>query len=126
MEEIKNKVKESGLVQLDLADFKPREEIIGIDLSNQLWRGFVLKEKDFRNWIKTENWEQYYGKAVFIYCSADAIIPTWAFMLVASSLNGIATIAVLGSKIELEKQIIQRNIANLNLEGLKDGKVIVK
>ena len=126
MEEIKNKVKESGLIQLDLADFKPKETIIGIDLSKQLWQGLVLKEKDFRDWIKTENWEQYNGKVVFIYCSADAIIPTWAYMLVASSLNGIASIAVVGSKSDLEKQLIQRNIEALNLEEFINGKVIIK
>lgn len=126
MGEIKNKVKESGLIQLDLADFKPKEEIIAIDLSNQLWQGLVLKEKDFRDWIKTENWEQYVGKAVFIFCSADAIVPTWAYMLVASSLNGIASISVVGSKLELEKKIIERNIEALNLDEFQNGKVIIK
>ena len=126
MGEIKNKVKESGLIQLDLADFKPKEEIIGIDLSNQLWQGLVLKEKAFRDWIKTENWEQYVGKAVFIFCSADAIVPTWAYMLVASSLNGIASISVVGSKLELEKKIIERNIEALNLDEFQNGKVIIK
>jgi hypothetical protein len=126
MSEIKNKVKESGLIQLDLADFKPKEEIIGIDLSQQLWQGLVLKEKDFRNWIKTENWEQFRSKAIFIFCSVDAIIPTWAFMLVASSLNGIASFVSVGSKLELEKQLILRNINNLELDALKGGKVIVK
>lgn len=126
MEEIKNKVKESGLIQLDLADFKPTETIIGIDLSNQLWQGLILKEKDFRDWIKTENWEQYAGKAVFIFCSVDAIVPTWAYMLVASSLNGIASEVVFGPKIELEKQIILRNITHLNLDEFTNGKVIIK
>ncbi len=126
MEEIKNKVKDSGLIQLDLADFKPEEELVGIDLSEQLWQGLILKEKDFRSWIKTENWSQYTGKAVFIYCSVDAIIPTWAFMLVASSLNGIASIVSVGTKTELEKLIIQKNIEQINTEQLKDGKVIVK
>ncbi|MFM7682276.1 MAG: DUF2480 family protein [Bacteroidota bacterium] len=126
MEGIKNKVKESGLIQLDLADFKPKETIVGIDLSNQLWQGLVLKEKDFREWIKTENWEQYAGKAVFIFCSADAIVPTWAYMLVASSLNGIASVAVVGSKSDLDKQLIQRNIEALNVNEFINGKVIIK
>jgi hypothetical protein len=126
MEEIKNKVKDSGLIQLDLADFKPEEELVGIDLSEQLWQGLILKEKDFRSWIKTENWSQYTEKAVFIHCSVDAIIPTWAFMLVASSLNGIASIVSVGTKTELEKLIIQKNIEQINTEQLKGGKVIVK
>ena len=126
MEEIKNKVKESGLIQLDLADFKPREEIVGSDLTNKLWQGLVLKEKDFRDWIKTENWENNRGKAAFIFCSADAIIPTWAYMLVASSLNGIASVTVVGSKLDLEKQLIQRNIEELKVEEFENGKVIIK
>ena len=74
--EIKNKVKESGIIQLDLADFKPKNELVGIDLSERLYQGLILKEKDFRLWLKENNWQQYEGKAVFIYCSAEAIIPT--------------------------------------------------
>ena len=84
--EIKNKVKESGIIQLDLADFKPKNELVGIDLSERLYQGLILKEKDFRLWLKENNWQQYEEKAVFIYCSAEAIIPTWAYMLVISSL----------------------------------------
>ena len=126
MSEIINKVKESGLIQLDLADFKPTEEFVGIDLALQLWQGLILKEKDFRNWIKTENWEQFRNKAVYVYCSADAIIPTWAFMLVASSLNDIASSLTVGSKSELEKEIITLNIQKIDLNSIKDGKIIVK
>jgi hypothetical protein len=126
MSEIINKVKESGLIQLDLADFKPTEEFVGIDLAQQLWQGLILKEKDFRNWIKIENWEQYRNKAVYVYCSADAIIPTWAFMLVASSLNDIASSLTVGSKSELEKEIITLNIQKIDLNSIKDGKIIVK
>jgi len=126
MSEIINKVKESGLIQLDLADFKPTEEFVGIDLALQLWQGLILKEKDFRNWIKIENWEQYRNKAVYVYCSADAIIPTWAFMLVASSLNDIASSLTVGSKSELEKEIITLNIQKIDLNSIKDGKIIVK
>lgn len=126
MEEIKNKVKESGLIQLDLADFKPKEEIIGIDLANQLWQGLVLKEKDFRNWIKTENWQQYKGKAVYIFCSVDAIVPTWAYMIVASALIDTADFVSIGDRMDIEKQIVQRNIQKISLEQFRNGKIIVK
>ena len=87
MEEIKNKVKQSGLIQLDMTDFRPKMPIEGIDISNQLWQGLVLKEKDFRLWIKEHDWSQYKEKAIFIFCSTDAIIPTWAFMLIGSELS---------------------------------------
>lgn len=126
MEEIKNKVKESGLIQMDLADFKPTTEIVEIDLASQLWQGLVLKEKDFRAWIQTEDWSKYSKKAIYIHCSADAIVPTWAFMLVASALVGIATTIVVGNKLDLEKQLIAENIQALDLEDYQEKRVIIK
>lgn len=126
MEEIINRVQDSGLISLDLANFKPNTEIIGIDIVEQLWQGLILKEKDFRAWIKENDWTNYKNKAVYIHCSADAIIPTWSYMLVASKLNGIADDYCVGSKIDLEKKLIQKAISNIQLDTLKDGKVIIK
>lgn len=126
MEEIINKVKDSGLISLDLAKFNPKQEIVGIDLADQLWQGLVLKEKDFRQWIKENDWNSYANKAVYIYCSADALIPTWAYMLVASSLEGIAFLYLVGSKIDLQKELIKTSISKEPLEEYIDGKVIVK
>ena len=126
MEEIRNKVKESGLVQLDLADYKPTLQLVGIDLATQLWQGLVLKEKDFRDWIKTHNWTQYQGKAVFIFCSTDAIIPTWAFMLVTSALEKENVYSQVGSEIELAKALIQEAICSINIDEIKDQRVIIK
>ncbi|MBM3917629.1 MAG: DUF2480 family protein [Sphingomonadales bacterium] len=126
MEEIRNKVKESGLVQLDLAAYKPKQPLVGIDLSEQLWQGLVLKEKDFREWIKTHNWQQYTGKAVYIYCSTDAIIPTWAFMLVSSALQKENVYSQVGSEIELAKALIQEEICSIPIDEIQDQRVIVK
>jgi len=126
MDEIKNKVKESGLIQLDLADFKPKEKIVEIDLATQLWQGLVLKEKDFRTWIKSEPWENYDQQAIYIHCSVDAIIPTWAFMLVASALHSIANYVVVGTKLDLEKALIKRNIDRFDVSSFQKGKVIIK
>ncbi len=126
MEEIRNKVKESGLVQLDLADYKPTLQLVGIDLATQLWQGLVLKEKDFRDWIKTHNWTQYQGKAVFIFCSTDAIIPTWAFMLVTSALEKENVYSQVGSEIELAKALIQEAICSIDIDEIKDQRVIIK
>jgi len=126
MTDIINRVTESGLISLDLADYKPKIDIEGIDISKQLWQGLVLKEKDFRQWIKENNWEQFKDKAVFIYCSTDAIIPTWAFMLIASKLENNASIFLVGSKEDVQKQIILQNIKNENLNNFIDGRVIVK
>ena len=126
MDEIKNKVKDSGLIQLDLADYKPRVPILGIDLASQLWQGLVLKEKDFRAWIKENDWHSYENKAVYIYCSADAIVPTWAYMLVASALQSIAKKVVVGNQLELEKALILDAITAIDLTPFQDRKVIVK
>ena len=126
MDEIKNKVKGSGLIQLDLADYKPRVPMVGIDLAAQLWQGLVLKEKDFRAWIKENDWDAYENKAVFIFCSADAIVPTWAYMLVASALQSIAKKVQVGTQLDLEKALISEAITAIDLMEFQDGKVIVK
>lgn len=124
--EIKNKVKESGIIQLDLADFKPKNELVGIDLSERLYQGLILKEKDFRLWLKENNWQQYEGKAVFIYCSAEAIIPTWAYMLVISMLMPYTEQVLAGTRNDLEKKMIQDNIVSMNLSTMTDQRVIIK
>ena len=124
--EIKNKVKESGIIQLDLAYFKPKNELVGIDLSERLYQGLILKEKDFRLWLKENNWQQYEGKAVFIYCSAEAIIPTWAYMLVVSMLMPYTEQILAGTRIDLEKKMIQDNIVAMDLSTMTDQRVIIK
>ncbi len=126
MEEITNKVKESGLIQLDLANYKPTVQMVGIDLAAQLWQGLVLKEKDFRDWIKNHHWTQYQGKAVYIFCSTDAIIPTWAFMLVTSALEKENVYSQVGSEMELTKALIQEAICSIDTNEIKDQRVIIK
>lgn len=126
MAEIVNKIKDSGLIQLDMAEFKPTVPILGIDLTEQLWQGLVLREKDFRAWISTHDWSAYENTAVYIFCSSDAIIPTWAYMLIGSELSKFSVYFLVGSKIDLEKRLIEREIQNLDLSKFKDQRVIVK
>ncbi|MDC3253169.1 DUF2480 family protein [Crocinitomicaceae bacterium] len=126
MNEIRNKVAESGLISLDLADYKPQIDIVGIDISEQLWQGLVLKEKDFRAWIKEHDWKYYSNKAIFIHCSADAIVPTWAYMLIASQLELQNTPYVVGSSIDLEKKMIHDRIQQQDLNRFQDGRIIIK
>ncbi len=112
---------------MDLADFKPDASLIfSIDIAEQLWQGLVLKEKDFREFINTHDWSLYKGKCVYIHCTADAIVPTWAYMLVASKLVGVAKLALVGSKEELEKQMITLNILTLDITNYIDGRIIIK
>lgn len=127
MEEIRNKVKESGLISMDLATFKPeKSNIVGIDIADQLWERLILKEKMFREYIDSTDWNQFQGKYVHIYCSADAIVPTWAFMLVSSKLVDIAQLVIVGSLIDLEKQLIADKIQALDLGEYTDGRIIIK
>ena len=124
--EIRNRIKESGIIQMDLSDFKPRNRMVGMDLSERLFQGLILKEKDFRTWLKEHDWDQYKEKSVFIFCSADAIVPTWAYMLVMSHLLECCDELVVGSKADLEKKLIKKNIEALQLEDYVDGRVIIK
>lgn len=126
MSEIRNRVKESGLISMDLATFVPTVNAVEIDLKDQLWQGLALKEKDFRSWIKTHDWEQYSGKAVNVTCSADAIIPTWAFMLVSSKLLEANAFSVIGDQTELQNTLIKQKIDALDLKEFEDGRIIIK
>lgn len=127
MEEIRNKVKESGLIALDLSMFKPNQStIIGIDIADQLWQGIALKEKDFRQWIKENDWDQFMDKDVFIHCSVDAIIPTWAYMLVGAQLSQRVNSYVVGTRKDLEKTLIQAKIMDLDITPYEDGRLIIK
>lgn len=127
MEEIVNKVAESGLIQMDLADYKPaKNKIVGVDLADQLWEGLVLKEKDFRLFLTENDWTKFEGKFVFVHCTADAIIPTWAYMLICSKLHGIAAFVNVGTLEALEKEMIKQIIEEMDLTPFTEGRVIIK
>lgn len=111
---------------MDLADFKPRMPIVQVDIANQLWQGLVLKEKDFRAWVKEHDWTAYVGKAVYVHCSADAIVPTWAYMLIGSALLEQTAHFVIGSRLALEKQLILARIQAEPLDRYVDGRMIIK
>ncbi len=126
MEEIVNRVKESGLLSLDLGDFKPTMEIAEVDISANLWQGIALREKDFRLWVKEHDWDQYQNKAVYVHCTVDAIIPTWAYMLVASQLIARSIPFVVGSKLDLEKKLIKDRIHQEDITNYIDARIIIK
>ncbi|MBK8556089.1 MAG: DUF2480 family protein [Lewinellaceae bacterium] len=79
-----NRVANSGLITINLEDYYPKGEVVGLDLKQYLFMELILKEKDFREALKSHDWEQYQGKNLAVYCSTDAIIPRWAYMLVAT------------------------------------------
>jgi hypothetical protein len=126
MEQIVNKVAESGIITLDLVNYLPKSEIVGFDLKPFLFREMILKEKDYRAALQTHDWEQYQDKLVAVYCSVDAIIPVWAFMLAVTYLQKVATDVFFGSEAELQKHTTLKNIASINTEEYTDKRLVIK
>ena len=127
MEPIVNKVAESGIITLDLAGFIPKDETItGFDIKPFLFREMILKEKDYRASLQTNDWEKYKSRNVAVYCSVDAIIPVWAYMLAASYLEPIADSVYFGSEEELKKHLMIKNIGTLDASEYSDKRVVVK
>lgn len=123
---ITNKVAESGLITLDMETFYPREEISSFDLKDHLFMGMILKEKDFRAALQGMDWEQYRDKHVAVFCSADAIIPLWAYMLVTTNLSGLAKRVFAGTTEDMRRQLFIENIASLDASAFEDKRVVVK
>ncbi len=126
METIRNKVKESGLISFDLSQILDRSLVKQIDLKVQLWQSFVLKEKAFRSWIRDHQWQDYSGKVVHLYCSSDAIIPTWAYMLVTSALIPFTPHVVIGTERDVEHELVKIALRSLDMKAMEGQRVIVK
>jgi hypothetical protein len=125
-DQIVNKVAESGLITLDLEVYLPREIIVEFDLANHLFMGQILKEKEFREAMKQLDWEQYRGKMVAVTCSADAIIPMWAYMLVVSYLQPVASAVYQGSAAEFRKQLFLNRLSSIDATEFDDKRVVIK
>jgi hypothetical protein len=125
-DEIVNKVAESGLISLDLEKFLPDEEIAFFDLKDFLFMGMILKEKDYREALKQQDWEKFRNKNVAIGCSADAIIPVWAYMLAVAYLQPVAKEVMLGSEKELFKNLFLKNLSAINPADYTDQRVVIK
>jgi hypothetical protein len=125
--EIVNKVKSSGLITIDLEDYLPSsDQLIGVDIKEQLWQGMVLKEKDFRKYISDQDWAVFQGKAVHVFCSEDAIIPPWAYMLMASALQPYASQVVFGDKQTAIEALVMEKINAMKSEDYQDARVVIK
>jgi len=125
-EEIVNRVASSPIVTLNLEDLYTEGERVVFDMKDHLFMGLILKEKDFRDFIRENDWEQYRNKYVAITCTADAIVPTWAYMLVAQKLEGIAAEMVFGSLETLETVLFMKKLEKFNPEEFKDRPVVIK
>lgn len=124
--EIINRVAKSGLITLDLEDYYHAGERVVYDLKDNLYMGLILKEKDFREFLKSHDWSQYAGKNVAVTCTEDAIVPTWAYMLLTLHLQPYAHMVVFGSLQDLEEKLYFDAIAQINLDAYRDARVVVK
>ena len=123
---ITNRVEKSSLIQVDLDEYYVKEERVFFDLKICLKDELALIEKDFRAFVSQNDWSAYQDKYVGIICSADAIVPLWAFMLIATNINPFAKKVVMGNKIALEKAIFSEILTELDFSQFDNKNVIVK
>lgn len=125
-EEIVNRVAASPLVTVNLEDFFVEGKRVVFDMKECLFQGLILREKDFREFIKTHDWNFYSGKLVAVICSADAVVPTWAYMLLAQKLQPVAKAFVFGDLAALENYLFQQKLAAFNPAEFEGKPVVVK
>ena len=125
-DEIVNRVANSQLKTIDLEELYPQGERISIDIKNWLFQELILKESEFREHLKNHDWEQYKNQYVALTCTSDAIIPSWAFMLITTYVSPFAKKIVVGNLKDLETSIFYDIISNFNIEDYKNRPVIIK
>ncbi|MEQ9298716.1 MAG: DUF2480 family protein [Cyclobacteriaceae bacterium] len=126
MEEIINRVAKSPLTTLDLKEYQVPGERVFLDLKGWLFQELILREKDFRSHIKGHDWSQYGAKHVAVSCTADAIIPTWAYMLVMTKLDGHATTVIQGTLSDIERYLYTTLFESLDLSEFAEKKLVIK
>lgn len=125
-EPIINRVNQSGLIQLDLETMRTPGDRIFFDLAPLLFMGLALKEKEYREFLAGHDWSAYQDKFVAIGCTADAIIPTWAYMLAATYLNPVARLAIFGNLADLEKTLYLSKIESIDAAEFQDTRIVIK
>jgi hypothetical protein len=125
-DEILNKIAQSQLVTLDLEEYYPKERVVTFDLKPFLFMELILKEKDFREALQKTDWDIYLDKIVAVVCTADAVIPVWAYMLVAANLEPFAKDMVIGDEKKAIELAILKNIQALDITSYTDKRIVVK
>ena len=122
-----NKVAQSGLLTFDLEDHYPAAgSIVSFDLKDHLFRGLILREKDFREALQAMDWSQYTDKIVAVHCSADAIIPNWAWMLVAAQVQPVARKVIMGDPQAALVAYYRDVLQSADLSAYTDQRVVIK
>ena len=123
---IVNKVAQSSLITLDLEKFYPKGEIVEFDLKEYLFMELILKEKDFREAMKNLDWSIYQDKNIALHCSADAIIPIWAYMLVTTYVEPYAKDIIFGNKENALNALYLKSLSAINPTDFEDIRVVIK
>lgn len=121
-----NKVAESGIVTLNLEEYYPKEPIAVFDMKDYLFMGLILKEKDFREALKLLDLAPFENKNVALTCSADAVIPMWAYMLAASALQPVAKEIIFGNEEYAAQNLLLKNITAINAAEFTDQRMVIK
>jgi hypothetical protein len=125
-ETIINRVTNSALITFNLEDYYHGGDRVIYDIRQNLFQDLILKEKDFRAFVKDHNWQQYEGKNVALTCTTDAVIPTWAYMLLSSAISPFANIVVFGDLEALEQSLFQQALAKIDFAQFNDQRVVIK
>ena len=123
---IVNRVAQSPLISLNLEDYYPRGRRVVYDIKDNLFQEMILRERDFRAFVKEHDWSQYQDQYVALTCSVDAIVPTWAYMLLTTKLEPYAQRVIYGTLETLETILFQEALQKMNLADFQDAKVVVK
>jgi len=124
---IKNTAISRAIVSIDLADYYPAEaDVMYIDLKDYLFKELILREADFRAAMEAMDWEQFRNKQVGLFCSTDAIVPMWAYMVIATSLAGIAKVVLFGKKEDFPLAFLHEAIRNIEVSEYQDKRLVIK
>jgi hypothetical protein len=121
-----NKVAQSGLITFDIAQYKSNEVPVEMDMKDHLFQGLILREKDFRAFVNEHDWTQYNQKMVAVFCSADAIVPTWAYMLLSVKLSEAGASIFWGTLEEVQRKLLLHNLSKVDYQQFKEQKMVVK
>ena len=124
--ELVNRVAQSSLITINLEKHFPSHEIVELDIANYLFQGLILREKEYRSHLKEKEWEEYSGKIVVVFCSTDAIIPVWAYMLIGQYLEGLAEQVFIGTKDEFLKHHYYTVLDEMDYEQYDESRVVIK
>lgn len=124
--ELINRVAQSGIVTIDIEQLINEDLITELDISQFLFKGLLLREKEFRTALKAYDWEQFRDKKVAVFCSTDAIVAQWAYMLIANHLIDIASDFYWGTKDMVWKDVLIQTIRQLDPNEYIDKRIVIK